>query len=228
LARDGRINYPRISHVFITHLHADHIGGLEELALMNAFIFGEAGAAPGQKPLLVSSSEILAGLWEHSLRGGLEVIRGKYAKLEDYFMPLALTPNDARSGFMLVGRYRFTAFPTDHLRLPDNTRWPSLGLWVRDVQSGETAFYSGDTRFDPATYGAALETARIAFHEAYLGEGDPGVHTRLAELRTLKADVKRKTWLYHYGDDWDSTSHGPALQEFAGLARPFQRYVLFE
>ena len=228
LAHQGRINYPRISHVFVTHQHADHIGGLEELALMNAFVFAETGGSAGRKPLLISSTEILGGLWDHSLRGGLEVMRERYARLEDYFLPLPLTPSDERSGFMLIGRYRFTAFPTDHLRLPGSGRWPSIGLSMRDVTTGQSAFYSGDTRFDPKTYGGLMASARVAFHEAYLGSGDPGVHTTLADLCMLPADVKKKTWLYHYGDDWDSGLRDAELAEFAGLARPFQRYVLFE
>lgn len=228
LRRDARINYPRIGHVFVTHLHADHVGGLEELALMNTFVFARGGGAPAHRPRIISSAEILSALWEHSLKGGLSVMRERDATLEDYFVPFALTPGDpARNAFDIGGRYRFNVFPTDHLRI-GNRRWPSLGLHARDLVTGQTAFYSGDTRFLPGEYGAMMEAARIAFHEVYLGDKDPGVHTMLAQLRTLGAGVKRKTWLYHYGDDWDSGAYEAPIRNFAGLARPFQRYVLFE
>ena len=47
-------------------------------------------------------------------------------------------------------------------------------------------------------------------------------------LRTMPADVKKKTILYHYGDEWDDPAHGFVAKEFAGFAEPQKRYVLFE
>ena len=41
-------------------------------------------------------------------------------------------------------------------------------------------------------------------------------------------DIKKKTHLYHYGDDWDSGPFDFVEGEFCGFAVPQQRYVLFE
>jgi hypothetical protein len=54
------------------------------------------------------------------------------------------------------------------------------------------------------------------------------VHATLAELRTLPEPIRRKTHLYHFGDRFDDPALQPALKDFAGLARPQHRYVLFD
>ena len=55
---------------------------------------------------------------------------------------------------------------------------------------------------------------------------DP-VHALLSELRTLPSDIRKKTVLYHYADDWDSGRYDFVDKEFLGFAVPQTRYVLF-
>ena len=56
---------------------------------------------------------------------------------------------------------------------------------------------------------------------------DP-VHPLIGELRTLPPEIKAKTILYHYGDEWDTGPFDFVNDEFAGFATPQKRYVLFE
>ena len=56
-----------ITHLFITHLHADHISGLEEMAFMTRLVYRS-------KPILLSTASLSNQLWSGSLRGGLEFI----------------------------------------------------------------------------------------------------------------------------------------------------------
>ncbi|HOW70789.1 MAG TPA: MBL fold metallo-hydrolase [Phycisphaerae bacterium] len=229
LEHNGIINYPAIHKVFVTHQHADHIGGLEEMALMNAYVYRDPARDKAFKPQIISSLSILMNLWDHSLKGGLSVMAGRYALLQDYFFILALNHQEAgKDGFSMLKRYRFTLFPTDHIQVQHKFDWPSFGLFIEDVQTGESAFYSGDTRYDYPAYARMMERARICFHEVQLvGEPAP-VHTLLSELRTLPEAVRRKTHLYHFTDDWDTGPFDSVREEFAGFAVPQQRYTILD
>jgi ribonuclease BN (tRNA processing enzyme) len=225
----GITNYPAIRRIFVTHLHSDHIGGLEELVGMNMHCFANAGSGHGLRPQLIGAPEILTSLWEHSLRGGLGIVGQRHADLTDYFDVHAIHPRGAGEPdrFTLLERYAFTLFPTDHIRLAGKYDWPSYGLLVTDGDSDGSICFSGDARFDPRGVGELMAAARLNFHEVQLEDQVEPVHATLAQLRTLPPDVRKKTILYHYGDAWDDDAYSFVADEFAGFARPHQRYVLF-
>ncbi|UCD28758.1 MAG: MBL fold metallo-hydrolase [Planctomycetota bacterium] len=228
LSRNGKIYYPVIRHVFITHQHGDHIGGLEEMAIMNMYVFGDRENGRPYKAQLISSRSILLNLWDNSLKGGLSAMRGRHALLQDYFYIRALQPGDSdKDHFTILKHYRFRPFATDHIQIERKYDWPSYGLFVEDTQSGESAFFSGDTRFDYPAYAPMLQQAKICFHEVQLFDEPSPVHATLTELRTLPGPIRHKTWLYHYSDDWDSKPFEDVNGLFAGFAEPHRRYVIF-
>ncbi|NOS99928.1 MAG: MBL fold metallo-hydrolase [Phycisphaerales bacterium] len=229
LSRDGKINYRNIQRILVTHQHADHIGGLEELALTNVFVLGDLDAGDVFKPQIISSMNILVNLWDTSLKGGLSPLPGRYAMLQDYFNIHALrpTPTGYRP-YILADRYEFDIFATDHVRIERKYDWPSYGVEIRDLRGGESVFYSGDTRFDFEAYEERMERSKIIFHDAQLHEITSPVHALLSELRTMPRDIKKRAVLYHYGDDWDHPQFAFVADEFAGFAKPHHRYVLFE
>ncbi|UCG17469.1 MAG: MBL fold metallo-hydrolase [Phycisphaerales bacterium] len=229
LDADGVADYTRIRHVFITHQHADHIGGLEELAFMNTCVLTRTGASPPFRPRLIVVGDMHQALWDGSLKGGLRVLQGRYAALEDYFCPVALDLRGPEpDAFTLADRYRFVPVPTDHLHVEERFDWPSFGLQMIDAPTGRSVFYTGDSRFDFAAYRRLMADADLCFHEVQLVDQPDPVHALLSELRALPAEIKKKTVLYHYGDDWDSGEFDFVNEEFAGFAKPQQRYVLFD
>ncbi len=226
----GLIYYPAIRRIFVTHLHSDHIGGLEELVTINRYQYADPVTGQGFKPQLIGASEVIDNLWDHSLRGGLSAHRGGVAELKDYFDVVAIRPvhRGGPDRFTMLDRYEFSLFPTDHIQIHRKYDWPSFGLSIRHARGGVSVLYSGDTRSDPDGLGPLMSAAKTVFHDVLLEDHPQPVHALISELRTLPPEIRKKTILYHYADNWDSEAFAFVETEFSGFAKPHYRYVLFD
>ena len=222
LGRGGEINYRSIQRIFITHTHSDHVGGLEEM--VQILTYHDSTAEAMHRPELLATQSILDRLWEHTLRGGLDVRHGRAALLTDYFEVNAVDLGTRLPAFNLLGRYDFFCFATDHLRLASKHDWPSCGLLIQDRHTHQSCYYSGDGCIDLNAV-ALIENASIIFHEAVLQAATHSVHTSLLQLRSLPEQVRKRMYLYHYDDAWDDPAFEYVSREFAGFARPGQRYT---
>src|SRR5579862_6482503 len=73
------LSYRDIHSVYVSHLHADHVGGLEWLAFNTKF------DSTIQKPNLFISEHLVHDLWNKTLSGGLSSIQDEIVTLSSFF-----------------------------------------------------------------------------------------------------------------------------------------------
>ena len=177
------MSFNDIDAVLITHIHADHVGGLEELAFKTKFTFK-------RKMILYITEELAHSLWEHTLKGGLYQ-EGEISSLEDIFDVRLLQPLKPQ---YISESMTLELIPTQHI--PGKA---SYSLYLN-----ESIFYSSDMTFAPSLLQHLVQErgCRTIFHECQLS-GPGEVHTTLQELLALPEEIQKMTYLMHYADDRD-------------------------
>lgn len=189
----GKPALEEIDAILVTHIHGDHVGGLEELVFRMKY-----GA--GRKPVLYIAEQLITPLWENTLKGGLG--QDGISSLEDAFEVRPLTEGNTCS--------LSPNLSVEIIRTPHIPGKASYSLYINDE-----IFYSADKVFQPEllTHLVKDRNCRKILHEVQLtGAGE--VHTTLEELLSLPPEIRSKIMLMHYGDEMEDYIGRTAEMEF--------------
>jgi ribonuclease BN (tRNA processing enzyme) len=182
------LTYKDIQDVYISHLHADHVGGLEWLAFQTKF------DPFCQKIRLHLSEQLVEPLWDHVLSGSLCCLEGSSPKLSTFFEVDPIPHN----GYFLWQKVKCQIVQTIHT-ICGYSLVPSFGLLL-DI-NGFIVFITTDTQLAPNQIQDLYRKAHLIFQDCETSAHRSGVHAHYQELVKLEPEIKEKMWLYHYSDD---------------------------
>lgn len=196
---EGALDVDALDAMFITHLHGDHVNGLEMVLAYRRYVVGE--------PLdLYTTPPVAEALWERRLGVSLGRIwngeRHENLEPEDFYRLHRVPWGESTE----IGPFRVTTRETIH-------HLPASALRISDGEV--TCGYSCDTAFDESLIEWLADADRI-FHETSIGPG----HTPLDELEDLEASIREKMLLVHLPEELADAGDATDL-EFAEEGRVY-------
>ncbi len=216
--RTNRIDFREIDDIYVSHLHADHVGGLEYFAFQRYDWVGKPRLAPEGAPRLIGNEELLKNLWEKTLRGGLESMEGFVSTINTFFHVLPVEPNQP---FEWQG-WTVNLVQQIHI-MSGSVIMPSFGL-IFDKPGHQSVYFVTDSQHcSPRQIEDFYDKADLIFQDSeFVGidtsapesseharfKFGSGVHANYAQLAgypsansiKLKDETRAKMWLSHYQD----------------------------
>ncbi len=199
-----------------THAHADHVGGIESLAIFNRY----RGVLPGTHPRLkmIIHPAFRRNLWNMTLRGGLGFnepgMCGEEELFFEYFDVIEPKPIESPDGRECweteCDGIAIRLIRTEHTQ--GGVGRDGAEFYTHAVLIDNTIFFSGDTTFDRELLEVHAADASLIIHD--VGLVDTPLHPTLDQLRTLPEETRARTLLIHYPE----ALHDHDTTDFLGLA----------
>ena len=233
---DAGLSWHDITGQIVTHVHGDHVYGLEDFAFMRYYdsVAGqEAVMRGGPRPKLIAHGAVLAEVWEFlapSLRYQRRGNDTRAGTLEDYFESIAASEVEGPGASAWnhaerfeCGQMALTCRESEHV--PGK---PSCSLELElepGTEDGPLAWWSGDCTVH-GDYLADLEPrVQIFFHDCTFVEYPGQVHGAFSLIEKLPRRVLDKMVLMHHEDDLDAHRERIAALDVR-VALPGQRWDL--
>ena len=185
--KEQGLTYKDIGHVYISHLHGDHCGGLEWLGFCRFF------DPDCTKPVLYISKAIRDDLWNNVLSGGMRSLQGMINTLYTYFDVVSLGKNEA----FIFGNANLQLVQSIHI-MDGFALQPCFGLIVESPI--QKTYFTFDSQFCPEQITDFYAMADMIFHDCEITPYKSRVHANYQDLITLPDRTREKMWLTHFQD----------------------------
>ena len=179
------LSYADITDIYISHLHSDHVGGLEYIGFNTKF------DPQCQRPNLYIHEAIKNDIWQKTLSGGMRFIEEKNVGLESFFQ--LHTIKDDQSFYW--HNLEFQLIKVTHVSNYQELM-PSYGLFF--TLNNHKIFLTTDTQFCWSKLSQYYEQADIIYQDCETTLYHTSVHAHYQELKKLPTVIKSKMWLYGY------------------------------
>lgn len=194
-----------VENLFITHLHEDHINGVQQLAYYKEILKKD-------KPNLYIYEGLLEEFWS-TVRTGLEKTTKGRKTIEHYFNIYPI-----KNSFKIQNQ-TFYLQKTDHV--PEMN---SFGLIV------DSHFYfSGDSNVNLTDLEHIIKmyNVKTIFHDCHLWDLDIASHASLKDIQSLPKNIRDTIILMHYHDGYYEEHQKVQLEgkESVSLVRSLHPYT---
>lgn len=207
LAEHG-LSYKDIDAVYVSHLHSDHVGGLEWLGFCSFF---DPSCA---KPKLFIHDSLVDELWSTTLAGGMASLEGQKAHLDTYFDVNRVAKNKT----FTFEDVSFQPVQVVHV-VSEFSVEPAFGLMFK--LNNTNIFFTSDAQYAPSQIKAFYDQADVIYQDCEVTPFKSGVHAHFSDLKTLPDATKDKMWLYHCQDKNQLDAEGNGFKGFVQKGQKF-------